>query len=105
MCFDCYERYGRPRIVTEATILAADLIAKVYTFSCVGGNLHCELDDWNIDDGFFDGEFDPWDETVSVEQLEAERSCFNALKPMTLDERASALAIFDGYIAVQAKPT
>lgn len=98
MCMGCWNEYGRPNIDNEMVRAAVPLIRSVYDFSAVGGNLHCELDDWNIDNNFFEGEFDPYDKAAPEDQLAAERKCFDAFKAMTLDERASALARFDGFI-------
>lgn len=98
MCEGCYAEFGFPKVVNGDTLHAAGLMAKVYEFSCVGGNLHCELDDWNIDDVFFKDEFKPYDVGVSAEQLAAERECFDALKAMSLDDRASALALYDKFL-------
>lgn len=96
MCLNCYERFGEPKIVSEKTKAAAQLIAKVFEIHGTGGNLHCQIDDWNLEDEFFDElvEYTP----TSDEQRSAERACFNALKAMTLEERASALAIHDGML-------
>lgn len=97
MCEECYEEYGRPEIFNEVTMLAANLIERVYSFSGSGGNLHIQLDDWNIQDRYFN-EFEVWRDDSTDEQIMAEKECFLALKAMTLPERASALAIAEGYI-------
>lgn len=96
MCYGCYLDYGSPSIRNEKTEAAALLIAKVYSFSETGGNLHIHLDDWNIEDEYFE-EFEIWRNDCSQEQVDADRACFDALKAMTLDERASAIAIHEGF--------
>lgn len=97
MCEGCYEEHGSPKIFNRTTLLAAKLIERVYGFSEMGGNLHIHLDDWNIEDEYFD-EFKVDRHDSSEDQVRAERECFWILKLMTLPERASALAIAHGYI-------
>lgn len=99
MCEGCYERYEHPAIVSERTRAAAVLIARVFELHGTGGNLHVEIDDWNLDDEFF-VEFKPWmvKEDMRQGQAEAEMACFLALKEMSLDERVSAMALHDGYL-------
>lgn len=98
MCAGCWvERFGKVAIDNEAVRRAAEAIAEVYSYAFVGGNLHCEIDDWNIEDPLFDGEFKPWDPNASSEQLAAETDCWNQLKALSEAERASALALHDGY--------
>jgi len=68
-----------------------------------GGNLHIFLDDWNIDDGYFAGEYydgasTPEFMTGPPHQLAVERACYDCLKRMTEQERASALAWYEGLI-------
>lgn len=96
MCEGCYAEYGSPTIRNEKTDAAAALIARVYEQNCVGGNLHVQLDDWNIEDEFFD-EFTVHHESSDA-ALAVERQCFDLMKSMTLEERASALALYDGYL-------
>lgn len=70
-----------------------------------GGNLHIVLDDWNIEDEsihycmdttkverYFDGELD-------TTLTDIERRCAEHLLTMTMEERAAALAKFDGYLS------
>jgi hypothetical protein len=97
MCEGCYEEYGRPTIINGKTLAGAELVRAVYKYNGVGGNLHVQLDDWNIDDEFWD-EFKVYHADSSAEQVEAEKECFEAFKHMNTDERASALAIYDGFL-------
>ena len=97
MCRDCYERFGSPHVINDAVKDAAEKIRAVFAFSDVGGNLHCEIDDWNVEDRFFEDEFKPFTE-VPVAQAEAEQKCYAALKALPFAERVSALALHDGYI-------
>jgi hypothetical protein len=104
MCYNCYEEHGSPTIVNEGTEKAAKLIAAVYEYSCVGGNCHIVLDDFNIKDRHID-----WClETAlsknvheaDVKQLALERECLEAMKALTISERASALAIHEGWLEI-----
>jgi hypothetical protein len=104
MCEGRYEEYGRPSIVNAKTLAAAALVCKVYEFSCGGGNLHIVLDDWNLEDDNIEfcsrqianGGYEGRD---SAEELAVERECCDAFAAMTMDERASALALYDSYLA------
>jgi hypothetical protein len=64
----------------------------VYTESSVGGGMHIATDDWNIDDESL--EFCKSQITTRDEQL-----CYIALKNLTECQRATALALFEGYIS------
>lgn len=109
MCRGCYEEYGEPVIVTEATKRAAVLIKQLYDeFAPCGGNLHIVTDDWNIEDDNLafcrrlvsnGGRLD--DGTVvddDPKQLKLEAEILDLLEPMSEDDRASALAIWEGYV-------
>lgn len=99
MCLGCYAEAGFPKVVNETTRRIVALSEKVYEFSAVGGNLHCELDDWNLEDTFFEEvELKPFRGDVSEAQLSAERECYTALKGATEDERYAAMALRDGYL-------
>ena len=117
MCHGCWVEEGKPAIDTPAIRAAAAAVAEVYEHSCVGGNLHIVLDDWNLEDGSLafcdaqiargghpdDPEHSPWytkeklENPDSPEQLAAERRCCDLFKALTVEERASALAFYDGF--------
>ena len=102
MCIECYEKYGSPSIINELTRRAAKLIEAVYEFNAAGGNAHIVVEDWNLDDGDIDFCLDEVKTNRrgdSADKLNAERQCLEALKALTLEERASALAIYDGFIS------
>lgn len=105
MCEQCYAEIGSPAIVSEKTRAAAALIARVFEFSDVSGNLHAQLDDCNMGDQHFFGEFkqylDP--KLTWPGQIEAERECYAALKALTVEERWSALAIHEGWVDIGQK--
>lgn len=114
MCSNCWKDHGSPRINTPVVRAAAEAARAVYEFSCVGGNLHIVLDDFNIEDGHLEfcreqiekapeecrasGEHENGLCWCSPEQLAAERYCYELFKALSEDERASALAILDGYV-------
>jgi hypothetical protein len=98
VCRACWGEYGSPAIDTPAVREAAASIRDVYEWSGVGGNLHVEIDDWNLEDRNF--EFDPIAENVhesGPDQLAVERRCWDRLKALTEDGRASALALYEGF--------
>ena len=99
MCRACWVDYGSPAIRNDRVLAAVAAIRELYELTASGGNLHVIVDDWNIDDEYF--ERDPCDENywdADPEQLAVERRCFALLKAMTVDERASALALHDKFI-------
>ncbi len=104
MCYGCYVEYGEPKIVSDATKKAALLVDAIYEFSCVGGNAHIVVDDFNIEDPNIDWCLDEALKTNVHEadevQLKVERECLEAFKAMTITERASALAIHEGWLEV-----
>ena len=104
MCYTCYKEYGKPEIVNDKTIKAAELVQQIYEYNSAGSNCHIVLDDFNIEDGSID-----WclSEGLGVnihksskEQLDVERECLMSFKDMTVEERASALAIAEGWIEI-----
>jgi hypothetical protein len=92
MCEICYRDHGAPSIVNDRTTAAVRLIEAVVEENELGGNLVVIIDDWNIEDNHF------LSETVEGKNVtDAERACYAALRKMSVAERASALAIIDGY--------
>ena len=100
MCEGCYIEAGRPTPTQEARALRP-LIARVYEYSAVGGNAHVVLDDWNIEDNHID-----WCLTTGIDtnihqagasDIAAERACLEAMKALSLDQRAAALAVYEGF--------
>ena len=99
MCNACYIRYGSPSIVNERTRAAAALVDRIYDHSCVGANAHIVTDDWNLEDSHID-----WclKEALAEnyhqstpDQLAIEKAALESLRALTMDERASAMAIHD----------
>jgi hypothetical protein len=103
MCQECYIENGSPRIDNEKTQKAADLIDAVYSLpnGGAGGYAHIVLDDWNLDDSSIDlcieaakeGKYD-----LGEEVQKASLECMQFMKELTMEERASAMAITSGYM-------
>ncbi len=93
MCFGCWMEAGAPLIDNKRVRKAIPLIDAVYAENCMGGNLHCALDDWNLQVGFFKPKRN-W--------TPAEKACGSHMAAMTIKERASALARRDGFTAEEA---
>ena len=98
MCLRCYrDKYDSASIVTPMTIAAANAIDAVYEWSPSGGDAHIVVDDWNLDDGNIQWCIDNADD----EREEARRAAvdgLNILKQLSIPERASAMAIHEGYL-------
>lgn len=112
MCYGCWEERGKPQDDSPEVKIVADLIRKVYECSIVGGNLHIVIDDWNLDDaslqfcsnqinagGYKKPNPDKWDLAMesTPQQLRVERECCDALLKLSETQRASALALYDGF--------
>lgn len=101
MCYSCWEEKGSPKIVNDDVLKVAKLIEQVYNFNAVGGNLHIVLDDWNIEARNID-----WCLKKAIpenyhehsdQELEIERKCATQMRKLPIKQRASALAIYDGF--------
>jgi hypothetical protein len=91
MCYGCYERYGCPTEKHENTDNAVELIRELYETHLTGGDLHIITDDWNLEDGHLDWCGDETKDPLCIKIL-------SLLKPMTIKERATTMAIVDGFI-------
>lgn len=113
MCYTCWvDRYSSAAIDNCKVRLAEVAILTIYDTHCAGGNLHCLLDDWNIDgalafekkclkeakeEGFkanaVVGEnLEGW-----KTRLRAEHIVVRLFERMTVAERASALALSEDF--------
>lgn len=106
MCYGCWNDSEQARIDNEQVRAVAVMIAQIYENHCTGGMLHIVLDDWNIEDhnirwcldeaiteaanGGYGGDIHPDD-------LALMRRCGEAMLALTEEERASALALYDGF--------
>lgn len=92
MCRGCYIEYGSPDVRTDTTPLVVKAIEMVYKDDFMGGACHIVVDDWNIEDEWIDTILDKTDLTGT------ERYCMKMMRSMTFEERATALAIYDGLL-------
>jgi len=110
MCKGCWERYGEPKIVNESVLAATEAVYNVYDYVEMGGELHVQLDDWNLEDHFFDesqycrlAEHPLWTEHMSLLNAAklrlAEVQCFLLFRDLSIEERASALALASKYFS------
>jgi hypothetical protein len=108
MCYICWQETNlKEPIDNERTRHVASLIAQIYAYSLAGGTCHIVLDDWNLEDhsiewvlNYLDGKDEDgtplkYPTTSTAEQQIIERQCMLAMKALTLDERASALRMYE----------
>ena len=102
MCYGCYEAHGKPEIQNERTLRAAVLVEAVYAFAPAGGHCHIVLDDFNIEDDHIDFCINEITseprEMYTTGEIDIQLACMESFRAMTLEERASALAIYEGWI-------
>ena len=98
MCSGCWEEYDSPSEDSPEIRRAVELIELIYREGDgVGTPLHCELDDWNIGDGFWT----PWEDGrpyVTDEVWNAAVELGTLMKSLPVSSRASALARKRGYV-------
>lgn len=87
MCHGCWAQMGEPRIEKPEVRRMAERLAECEEF----GGLHIIVADWNIDDEAVEFCRD------GTSAADAERAVATDLLAMTEEERASALAIADGF--------
>ncbi len=100
MCYGCWEENGKPMIDTPDVRKAAAMIKGIYEYNCMGSNLHVVIDDCNYEDYFINSCMNGLNENVfgaTPEQLAIERECLILLKRLSIKERASAIALAEGY--------
>ena len=101
MCFNCYKELNKPAIINATTVYTAFLIEHLYDSpgGGAGGNLHIVTDDWNIDDEHLDFCSDLIKECETQERrITIEKMIIKNMREMSIEERASALAIYNNYI-------
>ena len=106
MCKDCYVGYGSPSAVTDKITKAVELIENLYEqdHCSAGGYAHIVTDDWELED-----ENIQWclDNAIAHKDNMPESSrwaCIETLehlKMMNETERATALALFHGFLTVE----
>lgn len=109
MCWHCWdEEYAAdPAPVTETMRAVIDLIRVVDDGPHLG--LHLQLDDWNLSDEFFDfyarnyvidgHHYQSYPQDFVKRRIAAELACFDALAALSERERATAIAIHEGWYA------
>ncbi len=90
MCRFCWEERGGPTDFSPEVIAAAEKIAALYRVHGAGGALHIVTDDMNVEDD--DLEFARKHLSDDVE-----RACYEALLPLTEDQRLAAIAFEEGW--------
>lgn len=103
MCQNCWVEEGSPSIINHRTKRAAVLVERLYeTEHCgAGGIAHIVTDDWNVRDSDIEYCINDAnsDYEGSKEALQAALKVLNYfLKRLSINERYSALAIYDGLI-------
>jgi hypothetical protein len=88
MCQDCWDQYGSPQINSENVRLAASM-AEGLDYS---GALHIIIDDFNIENIHID-------HCNCLELTEREKLFLDIFSSLTIQERASSLALAEGYWA------
>lgn len=93
-------------ILNDQVILASGLIEKVYEQpgGGVGGGLHIVVDDWNLEDDSIEwcmkkrtlGAIRPV--PIEIFPTSIEMECARTLLSMSIQERASALALSEGWL-------
>lgn len=86
MCISCYQEYGSPTKATPAVMAIIDDLGSADPF----GKLHIIVDDWNLDDEDID--------FCVNDASGTERELALRLKALDLHERATAMAIVEGFI-------
>lgn len=102
MCYGCYEDYGLPTIKNEQTLAAAECVREIYSYNPVGSNCHIVTDDWNLEDRHIEfclhqARTDSFWKITPAQRAHEIRTMLLFLS-MREEERASALAIWEGWL-------
>lgn len=101
MCLHCWVYdYGAAYHDSPAIREAVRWIEALYEESCVGGALHIVVDDMNLEDEHL--EYDPVPD-LGRPLTAVERGCREALRRLTVPERASAIARQEGWTPADAE--
>lgn len=94
MCRQCWDDYEIEGSFCDLTDRAVELIGRVFEADEVGGNFHVAIDDWNLEDATLE-----WiAERLFAELTSSEVRLLAVFGMMSEEERATALAIHEGYI-------
>jgi hypothetical protein len=100
MCMSCWEREDSPTIDTPAVRRAAAAVRALHDEFCTGGYLHIVVDDWNLEDGnlnFCERVLRADEDRIGTAGLALHGNCLRALRPLSEEERSSALALAEGF--------
>lgn len=105
MCIDCYNDLGSPKEINERVKHAAELVNELYALEDggVGGYGHVVFDDWNIEDESIDYCINEANKNTlgwSEETRQASIKALNAFRQLSIEERATALAIYEGHFKI-----
>lgn len=99
MCRTCWEQRGSPQLDNQLVRDITCVIERLYEVASTGGNLHIIFDDWNLSDV----DIVQCEKFVRIQGADTlaqkiyERACISFLKEMSVEERGSALALFEGF--------
>ena len=98
MCYACWDELGKPAILNAKTRALPSLIKAVYAEPTggSGGLLHIVLDDWNIENDSIAYCAD--EANHSRLMTAAESACIDHMFDMTIEERASGMALESGWL-------
>lgn len=97
MCENCWREHGSPQLDGPQIRKAVSLIKAVYSYHPTGGALHIVLDDWNLEDKDIAFAKRYVADYAKRGQREAELACFEHFCELSIAERASALAMYNGF--------
>ena len=102
MCIGCWNELGRPAAFTANTAKAVAAVRRLYTINDFGGEAHIVTEDWNIKDEHVAWCLDNLDtEDRFPEEEAASRAALNLLRPMSEAQRATVLAIHEGFLPAE----
>lgn len=82
-------------VLNDAVLAAADAVNELYEVHAAGGSAHIVTDDWNLENHsieFCIGYAKDEGDDIALDVL-------HLFKELRVGERATALAIFDGYLS------
>jgi hypothetical protein len=113
MCIGCYVDRGAPIVITDQVLDAAELLSQEFPDGGVDGYTHLVVEDWNIEDwcvtscledavalkpfGFNSTDDDNYDD-YPRELAPRDVEVLGVLAALSLNERATAMAIWDGFV-------
>jgi len=92
VCEGCWREYGSPREINARVLEASRLAEKCDEY----GPLHILIDDWNLENDHFPFLRAEAEKVGAKDDL----ALLDMLAPMSEDERATVLAIREGFIRV-----